>query len=49
MIDYYFVWQGKGAGIDGAVRGYRTITGDAPLYGKWVYGFWQCQAIPFRG
>ena len=29
--------------IDGAIAGYRTITGAAPLYGRWAYGFWQCK------
>ena len=23
--------------------GYREITGSAPLYDKWAYGFWQCK------
>ena len=44
-IDYYFVYDtdNKGGMIDGAIAGYRTITGAAPLYSKWVYGFWQCK------
>ena len=37
LIDYYFVAEST---VDGAVSGYRNITGAAPLYGKWVYGFW---------
>ena len=41
-IDYYFVYDGD-AGIDGAIAGYRRVTGDAKLYSKWAYGFWQCK------
>jgi alpha-D-xyloside xylohydrolase len=37
-IDYYFV---SGGNIDGVIAGYRTLTGKAPLYGKWAYGYWQ--------
>ena len=37
-IDYYFV---SGGNIDGVIAGYRKLTGKAPLYGKWAYGYWQ--------
>jgi alpha-D-xyloside xylohydrolase len=37
-IDYYLV---DGGTIDGAIAGYRALTGAAPLYGKWAYGYWQ--------
>jgi alpha-D-xyloside xylohydrolase len=37
-IDYYFVY-GKNA--DGVIAGYRGLTGQSPMYGKWAYGFWQ--------
>ena len=37
-IDYYFI---AGGTIDGAIAGYRKLTGDAPMYGKWAYGYWQ--------
>ncbi len=37
-IDYYFVYGGS---IDGAIAGYRDLTGAAPLYGRWAYGYWQ--------
>ena len=37
-IDYYFVY---GKDMDEVVSGYRTLTGKAPLYGKWAYGYWQ--------
>ena len=41
-IDYYITFTGEPS-LDGAIRGYRKVTGDAPLYGKWAYGFWQCK------
>ena len=37
-IDYYFIFGGN---IDGAIAGYRELTGAAPLYGRWAYGYWQ--------
>jgi len=37
-IDYYFIC---GKSMDDVIKGYRYLTGDAPLYGKWVYGYWQ--------
>ncbi len=37
-IDYHFIYAGT---IDGAIAGYRQLTGVAPLYGKWAYGYWQ--------
>ncbi|MFA5962817.1 MAG: TIM-barrel domain-containing protein [Sphingomonas sp.] len=37
-IDYYFVGGGS---IDGAIAGYRALTGKASLIPKWAYGFWQ--------
>ena len=39
-IDYYFVY---GHDADGVVAGYRALTGKAPMFGKWVFGFWQCR------
>ncbi len=39
-IDYYFVY---GPELDRVVGAYRELTGDAPLFGKWAYGFWQCK------
>ena len=38
QIDYYFI---AGESMDGVIRGYRDLTGQAPLYGKWAYGYWQ--------
>ena len=37
-IDYYFV---AGANMDSVIAGYRKLTGNAPMYGKWAYGYWQ--------
>jgi alpha-D-xyloside xylohydrolase len=39
-IDYYFCY---GPQFDKLIFAYRTLTGDAPLFGKWAYGFWQCK------
>jgi alpha-D-xyloside xylohydrolase len=40
QVDYYFVY---GPTIDGEIRGYRSLTGEAPMFGKWAYGYWQCK------
>jgi len=40
VIDYYFIY---GPDFDKIVAGYRELTGAAPLFGKWAYGFWQCK------
>jgi alpha-D-xyloside xylohydrolase len=40
VIDYYFLY---GPELDQVIAGYRALTGDAPLFGKWAYGFWQCK------
>ena len=37
-MDYYFI---AGDNIDEVISGYRTLTGKASLYPKWVLGFWQ--------
>jgi alpha-D-xyloside xylohydrolase len=37
-IDYYFI---AGQNIDQVISGYRTLTGQAPLYPRWAYGFFQ--------
>jgi alpha-D-xyloside xylohydrolase len=39
-VDYYFI---AGANMDAVIAGYRDLTGPAPLYGKWAYGYWQCK------
>ena len=41
-VDYYMSYMGESS-MDGAVAGYRMITGAAPLYGRYAYGFWQCK------
>jgi len=37
-MDYYFI---AGDNMDKVISGYRTLTGKAPVYPKWVLGFWQ--------
>jgi len=39
-IDYYFL---AGPEPDAIVAHYRELTGDAPMFGRWAYGFWQCK------
>ncbi len=39
-IDYYFIY---GPDFDKIIAAYRELTGPAPLFGKWAYGFWQCK------
>ncbi len=40
VIDYYFFY---GPELDKVIAGYRELTGQAPMFGKWAYGFWQCK------
>ncbi len=40
QIDYYFVY---GENSDQVIRGYRKITGKAPMMPKWAMGLWQCR------
>ena len=40
VIDYYFMF---GPDLDKVIGAYRSLTGAAPLFGKWAYGFWQCK------
>jgi alpha-D-xyloside xylohydrolase len=40
VVDYYFLY---GPELDKVIAGYRELTGPAPLFGKWAYGFWQCK------
>jgi len=39
-MDYYFFY---GPDFDKLIAAYRELTGQAPLFGKWAYGFWQCK------
>ena len=39
-VDYYFIY---GPDADAIVGRYRELTGEAPLFGRWAYGFWQCK------
>lgn len=38
QVDYYFI---AGRTIDEVIAGYRHLSGPAPMYGKWAYGYWQ--------
>ncbi len=37
-IDYYFF---AGSNMDEVIAGYRRLTGKAPMFAKWAYGYWQ--------
>lgn len=37
-IDYYFVY---GDDMDDVIKGYRQLTGKAPIMPKWAMGYWQ--------
>ncbi len=37
-IEYYFV---AGENMDKVIAGYRELTGQAPMFGKWAFGYWQ--------
>jgi len=39
-VDYYFFY---GPELDKVIADYRQLTGQAPMFGKWAYGFWQCK------
>src|SRR5262249_8778850 len=39
-MDYYFFY---GPDFDTIIGHYRELTGQAPLFGKWAYGYWQCK------
>lgn len=40
VLDYYFLY---GPEMDTIIASYRELTGQAPMFGKWAYGFWQCK------
>ncbi|HEY6246685.1 MAG TPA: PA14 domain-containing protein, partial [Pyrinomonadaceae bacterium] len=39
-IDYYFMY---GPALDQVIGSYRRLTGNAPMFGRWAWGFWQCK------
>ena len=39
-MDYYFIY---GPEFDNIIAAYRDLTGPAPMFGKWAYGYWQCK------
>lgn len=38
VIDYYVITS---IDMDGVIKGYRELTGKAPLFAKWAYGYFQ--------
>ncbi len=38
LVDYYFM---VGPKADDVVASYRALTGAAPMFGRWVFGYWQ--------
>jgi alpha-D-xyloside xylohydrolase len=39
-IDYYFFY---GPELNAVIAEYRRLTGEAPLFPRWAYGYWQCR------
>ena len=39
-VDYYFFY---GPQLNRVISDYRRLTGAAPLFPKWAYGYWQCR------
>lgn len=39
-IDYYFFY---GPELNRVIADYRQLSGEAPLFPKWAYGYWQCR------
>jgi alpha-D-xyloside xylohydrolase len=39
-VDYYFMY---GPALDDVIAGYRNLTGNPPLFGRWAWGLWQCR------
>jgi alpha-D-xyloside xylohydrolase len=39
-VDYYFMY---GPELDQVIASYRNLTGAAPMFGRWAWGFWQCK------
>ncbi len=37
-VDYYFLY---GPSTDEIIHGYRQLTGTAPMFGRWAWGYWQ--------
>jgi alpha-D-xyloside xylohydrolase len=43
----YVVFYGPSA--DKVIASYRNLSGNAPMFPKWAYGFWQCRERYFSG
>ena len=37
------MWCFMGRRADNVIEAYRNLSGNAPLFPKWAYGFWQCR------
>ena len=40
MLDYVVFY---GPSADSVIASYRNLSGNAPMFPKWAYGFWQCR------
>jgi len=40
LLDYVVFY---GPSTDGVIAAYRNLTGNAPMFPLWAYGFWQCR------
>jgi alpha-D-xyloside xylohydrolase len=40
VLDYFFLY---GPDLDRVIANYRELTGPAPMFGRWAYGYWQCK------
>lgn len=40
MLDYVVFY---GPSADGVIASFRNLSGGAPMFPKWAYGFWQCR------
>jgi alpha-D-xyloside xylohydrolase len=38
VVDYYYI---GGPSVDKIISGYRRLSGTAPLFPRWAYGYWQ--------
>jgi alpha-D-xyloside xylohydrolase len=46
MMDYVVFY---GPSADNVIASYRNLTGNAPMFPEWAYGFWQCRERYFSG
>jgi alpha-D-xyloside xylohydrolase len=46
MMDYVVFY---GPSADNVIASYRNLSGNAPMFPQWAYGFWQCRERYFSG